>query len=126
MEISDMRDKFKKFIQILKIELEESEQDLHFLEDLHKQREEAGEITQYVFRENMNLLKNEISSVREILYSVDDMIENRDDYDSFVEMVDALKRKVKDKVDRSTNAEAVYDIVSRKIDKVLKYVQEES
>ncbi len=121
-----MRDKFKKFIRILKIELEESEQDLRFLEDLHKQREEAGEITQYVFRENMNLLKNEISSVREILGSVDDMIENRDAYDSFTEMVDALKRKVKDKVDRSTNAQAVYDIVSRKIDKVLKYVQDES
>ena len=121
-----MRDKFQKFIRILKIELEESEQDLRFLEDLHKQREEAGEITQYVFRENMNLLKNEISSVREILYSVDDMIENQDAYDSFTEMVDALKRKVKDTVDRSTNAQAVYDIVSRKIDKVLGYVQDQS
>lgn len=121
-----MRDKFKKFIKILKIELEESEQDLRFLEDLHKQREEAGEITQYVFRENMNLLKNEISSVGEILSSVDDMIEDRDAYDSFTELVDGLKRKIQTKVDRSNNAQAVYEIVSRKIDKVLRYIQEES
>ena len=52
-----MRNKMKKFLEILKIELSDLEEELQFFGELHKSREKSGEITTYVFRENMNLFK---------------------------------------------------------------------
>lgn len=118
-----MRDKLQKFLQILKIELKESEQELHFLEDLHKKREETGEITEYVFRENMNLIKNEISSVEQILSSIDDIAKLSEGSAGFNETAENLKRKIQERLKHKNHGEAVYEIVSRKIDKVLRYVQ---
>ncbi len=119
-----MQAKMKKFLKILKIELEELENELIMFGELHKQREKSGEITTYVFRENMNLIKNEISGIREIVKSVDALVSTR--YHSFEEMVEDLDRKIKGKIEESDYAEAAYELVKRKLQKVHTYMRNEN
>ena len=53
----------------MKAELEELKEDLETFGELYKQREEKGEITPYVYRENMNT--NEVPKARyELLVKV--------------------------------------------------------
>lgn len=119
-----MQNKMKKFLKILKVELEELENELVMFGEMHKQREQSGEITTYVFRENMNLIKNEISGLQEIIRSVDGLVSTR--YKSFEEMVEDLYRKIKERIRESEHAEATYELVKQKLDKVHKYVREET
>ena len=114
----------KKFLEILKIELKELEDNLEFFGELHRQREKSGEITSYVFRENMNLIQNEIAGLENLINSVDKLLP--DTYSSFEEMVEDLDKRIKEKIHHSNYAEAVYLLVKRKFDKVHRYVQDET
>jgi hypothetical protein len=119
-----MHNKMKKFLQILKVELEELEDELIMFGEMHQQRERSGEITTYVFRENMNLIKNEISGLQEILRSVDSFVPAR--YRSFEEMVEDLDRKIKERLRESEHADAAYELVKRKLQKVHRYIRDET
>lgn len=119
-----MQSKMKKFLKVLKIELEELEDELIMFGELHKQREQTGEITTYVFRENMNVIRNEISGLREIVKSVDGLVSTR--YQSFEEMVEDLDRKIKTKIKESSYGEAAYELVKRKLQKVHTYIRNEN
>ena len=119
-----MRNKMKKFLQILKIELGDIGKELKFLAKIHKIREKSGEITTYVFRENMNLIQNEISGLQSVIKSVDNLVSSQ--YKSFEEMVEDLDRKIQAKIKESNYADAVYELVKRKIDKVHSYITAET
>jgi len=119
-----MRNKMKKFLEILKIELSDLEEELQFFGELHKSREKSGEITTYVFRENMNLIQNEIAGLQRVIKSVDSLVSTQ--YKSFGEMVEDLDRKIQAKIKESNYADAVYELVKRKIDKVHNYITEET
>ena len=49
-----MKEKIEKYTQILKIELEDLEKDLLMMAEIYHQRELKGEITDYVFLENLS------------------------------------------------------------------------
>jgi len=114
----------KMFLKIFKVELEELEEDLVFFGELHKQREESGEITPYVYLENTNLIKNEISGIREIVRTVDDLVSTQ--YSSFEEMVNDLDSKIKKRITESDYAAATYEFIKRKLQKVHKYIMSET
>lgn len=119
-----MQNKMKKFLKILKVELEELEDELLLFGEIHKQREQSGEITSYVFRENMNLIKDEISGLQEIIRSVDGLVSTK--YRSFEEMVEDLDAKIKQKLQESKHEQASYELVKRKIQKVHQYIRDET
>ena len=119
-----MQNKMRKFLKIFKVELEELEDELIMFGEMHKQREQSGEITTYVFRENMNLIKNEISGLQEIIRSVDGLVPTK--YKSFEEMIEDLDRKIKERLRESEHADASYELVRRKLKKVHTYIREET
>lgn len=116
-----MKEKIKKFFKILYVEIEDAQEDLEFLADLHTQREQRGEITQYVFRENLSLIKKEIDFVRVILEQFHELSELN--YASLDDLIRDLDDKIRKKVEESGCADAVYTILRRKMEKVKRYVE---
>ena len=68
-----MREKLNKYLKVLKVELEDLEEDLRLLESLYNQRAQREEITHYLFLENVSLVKSEISGIDQIIHSLDDI-----------------------------------------------------
>ena len=115
-----MRDKYQKYLKVLKIELEDLEEDLRIMAEIYGEREKRDEITQYVFLENLSLLKQEIAGIEQILHSLDSIeVSNFQSLENMVEHVDSLFRH---KTDDADFPEAVYALVKRKLLKVSKYI----
>ena len=117
-----MKDKINKFLRVFQIELEDLEEDLRVLCEMYAERQQKGEITHYVLLENSALIMNEIAGVESILQSLSSMCATS--YSSLEEMVDDIDEKFRDKTMHSGFPEAVYALVRRKLEKVLKYVQD--
>ena len=116
-----MHQLINKYIQILKIELDDLEADIELLIDEHIQREEKHQITKYVLLENLAVLKNEMSGIEQFKKMLTDT--NLDDYKDIHEFVNEIGKKFKAYIARGGLVEAVYSMVERKLHKVLKYVQ---
>ena len=115
-----MKNKISKFLQVFRIELEDLEEDLKVLSTMYNEREQKGEITQYVLLENNALIMNEISGVESILQSLSGVSPVQ--YASLEEMVVDIDRQFRDKTEHAGFPDVVYELVKRKLDKVLKYV----
>lgn len=113
----------EKFLKILRIEIQDIENDLETLVKLHQTREQKGEITQYVYRVNMSQLMNEINGIRALLKSFDTL--STQNYSSCKEMIMDIDAKIKDYLKDFHYGEALYRFVKRKIDKVAYYLREE-
>ena len=119
-----MQTRMRKFLKILKIELEELEDELKLVGELNREREKCGEITPYVFIENINLIQREISGLDTVIASVDNLVSTK--YENFEEMLTDLDTKIKQKIKESDYADAVYVLVKRKFDKVHTYLTDET
>ena len=115
-----MREKLGKFAKVLRIELEDLEEDLKLLADLYNQREERKEITGYVFLENISLVKSEISGIEQIIRSLDDIV--IDSFSSLDEFVEHVDDRFRQKTQDMGFPEAVYALVKRKLLKVSSYI----
>ncbi len=112
--------KLAKYLKVLRIELEDLEADLEVMKDLYDRREAQEEITEYVFLENVSLLKSEIAGVESLIKSIDDIpIEQFSNLDEFVDYVDGLFRE---RTEHSGYPESVYALVKRKLSKVSRYI----
>lgn len=116
-----MREKLRKFIKVLRIELEDLEEDLRLMADLYNLREKRAEITEYVFLENMSLLKSQISGIEHILKSIDSI--ETQDFGTLDDLVEYVSREFKAQTEDAGFPESVYELVKRKLTKVSKYVQ---
>ncbi|MBN2736941.1 MAG: hypothetical protein JXR70_08180 [Spirochaetales bacterium] len=110
----------KKYLRILQIELEDLEEDINFLIETHQKRVNSKEITQYVFNENLAVLKNEIFAVERFEKMAAEI--KSDDYNTIEDFIADLKIRYKKRLKDSGLAEAVYPLVERKLDKVYKFV----
>ena len=114
----------KLFLRILKAELEDCLEDVEDLSILYERRRTKEEITDYVYKENEALLAREISGLKNILLSIDDLaIESYPSLEAFASAVDGMVQR---KVLEFEDPEAVYGIAKRKLLKVLKYVSDRS
>ncbi|MFA6508387.1 MAG: hypothetical protein WCT14_19965 [Treponemataceae bacterium] len=117
-----MPERKKLFLKILRAELEDCLEDVEDLAILYERRHTEEEISSYVFQENEALLSRELSGLKNILLSIDDLtIEGYPSLDAFASAVDAMIQR---KVLEFEDPEAVYGIAKRKLLKVLKYVSE--
>jgi hypothetical protein len=108
------------FITLMRAELEDSIEGLEQISGRLTERLEKGEITNYVFNENGALLTREISGLKSLIPLVD-AVKSADYPDVYVlsqQLGDTLKKKAEDGED----PEAVGEIVTRKIKKILKYI----
>ena len=116
-----MREKLKKYLKVLRIELEDLEEDLQVMADIYNQREKRNEITGYVFLENMSLLKSEIYGIEQIIESLDGIVVDR--YKSLEDMIEHVDQEFRNKTEDSGFPEACYALVKRKLLKVTKYME---
>ena len=115
-----MKEKIAKYIKILRIELEDLEEDLLLMAEIYHQREQKDEISDYVFLENLSLLQSEISGIDHIIQSLGDI--DATAYSSIEEFVETVASAFKKKTADAGFPNSVNELVKRKLQKVTKYL----
>ena len=119
-----MKYKIPKYMKVLKIELEDLEEDLLVMAEIYHQREQKDEITDYVFLENLSLLQSEIAGIDTMLSSLNEI--DIEKFTTLAELVEFVDQNFRKKTDAANFPESVYALVKRKLTKVSKYIQDES
>ncbi len=114
-----MKHKIERYLKILKIELEDLENDISFSEELLRQKHDEHKITDYVFLENLSTFKSELLGIREMENEIDNLI---DKYDSLDDLVKDVYKFFEDKVRDAGLPEVVFVLIKRKLDKVYQYL----
>ena len=112
------------YISILRIELKDLQEDIEVLIEKCTEERERGNLTNYVFMENLALFKNELLGVDAFGRILDETDPKA--YDALDEMVEELKQKFQAKVKASGLAEAINVYVERKLREVARYVTQKS
>ena len=110
----------KKFLAVLRVELEDLEEDLSVLKNLYGERDQRREITHYACLENVALVQEEISGIADIVRSMESIDPSK--YSSLEELVADLEELCRCRIKESDFPKAVYALVQRKLEKVLRYV----
>jgi len=114
-----MDNKTRKYLKLLKIELEDLIIDLEFGEEVMAKRLEDHEITEYVFMENIGLLKKEVLGIEKLKKVVE--AEGSDD-----KSIDDLKALLEVYFTREIKAAGLPNVVSllvkRKLEKISLYM----
>jgi hypothetical protein len=116
-----MKDKIRKYVKILRVELEDLEEDLLMMAEIYHEREQKDEISEFVFFENLALLQSEISGIDNIIKTLNEIDPSEfASIDAFVESIDtAFRTKTAD----AGFPDSVYALVKRKLMKVSLYLQ---
>ncbi|MBN1686170.1 MAG: hypothetical protein JW852_05920 [Spirochaetales bacterium] len=118
-----MKEKIRKYTKILRIELEDLQEDLLMMAEIYHQRELKREITDYVFLENLSLLQSEIAGIDNIINSLQDI--NPDEFSSIEEFAGFISEQFKKKTLDAGFPESVFALVNRKLVKVSRYILSE-
>ncbi len=112
-------DQRRKYLEILRIEINDLSEDITALQDRYRGRGQKGEITDYVVMENVAVLEREIhgvATVRECLAHV-----RAEDYASLDEMLAAIRERLDERC--GAFDPVVRRLVDRKLEKVTSYVR---
>jgi hypothetical protein len=115
-----MKDILHRFIGILKIELEDLEEDINDLLELCQQRKNSKEITNYVYLENKSLLLNEIAGIKNLINDLSSL--DTGSFASQEEMFQEIDRMIHSRTREFAYPEAVYSLVKRRLDKVIEFL----
>ncbi len=112
----------KKYLKILRIEIEDLKYDVEgLIEECNKERE-IGQVSEYVCLENLVIFRRELLGLgvfTQILDSIDtDRFENLD------EMIEFIRKSFIEKLKELNLLKAIIHYVERKLDKVKKYVNQ--
>ncbi|MDR0388052.1 MAG: hypothetical protein LBH57_08450 [Treponema sp.] len=112
--------KTELFVVMFRAEIENSLEDAGALAGFYEKRFKNEEITGYVYNENEAFLSREIAGLKGILSFLDSLDPTKflKAEDVAFEIDNMIKKKVKDYED----PEVIYSIVSRKIGKILTYL----
>ena len=116
------KERIEKFLRILKIEIEDIQHDISSVIDIYEDREEKGEITEYVFRENIGTLKREIIGVQQVLRSFETF--DFEQYDDLDAMIQDVRQKMREKLEGAEYEKVLNNIIDRKIEKLTRYINE--
>ncbi|HAK46671.1 MAG TPA: hypothetical protein DCO79_12240 [Spirochaeta sp.] len=114
-----METKTRKYLEILKIELEDLIYDLEFSENVLAKRLQEHEITEYVFLENIGLLKKEILGIERIKLMLK---ESDKQIGSINELRDRIESYFQDEIKSAGLPDVVFLLISRKLEKVCRYM----
>jgi hypothetical protein len=117
-----MSDQTDRFLKMFREEIEESLDNIQYLADSYERKFKNGEITNYVYNENEAFLAQEIAGLRRFLAFIASVAQGslavKTPEDIAIMIGDVIKKKAKDYED----PEAVYHIVSKKLEKTLRYL----
>jgi hypothetical protein len=115
-----MQAHLQKFLSVLRIELEDLEEDINDLVRLYEARKSSHEITDYVYLENKSLLLNELGCLKDLVGRLAKI--DTGAYATVEEMIAHLERTISDRARQCAFPEVVSRVVRRKIEKVKRYV----
>lgn len=116
-----MRTVLEKYVQILKLELEDLEIDIQKLIENCEKTSKTSDLKINVFLENLQLFNNELLAVDIFAKMLDKLDIN--DFDSLDDLVRHIKQSFEAKVDALGLAKAINRMVDRKLEKVADYVK---
>ncbi len=117
-----MKEKLKKYLKILTIEFEEAIEYLGYLLEAHRFRQGQGEITNYVYLENVTVLTNEVSGIKNFLKIVKSL--KADDFQDLESLILYLEKQAVESIKHFDYPEAVHIMCQRKLQKVKRFVLE--
>lgn len=115
-----MSDKKKLYLKVLKIELEDLNDDIEMLIDELQHKKDNKEISNYVFVENLSLFRNEIIGVEVVNESLEKI--NTNDFASLDDLISEIKVRIKKRITECGIRNALWFSIERKLDKVKKYI----
>ncbi len=110
------------FIKILQIEIEDLNIDIEELIQQCSRDNESGNLTNYVFWENLTVFKNELLGLKAFDKILNEV--STDEFNTLDELVNHLKDKFRTAIKSHGLVEAIYKYVERKIDKAAGYVDQ--
>lgn len=110
-----------KYLAVLRVELEDLEEDLTILKNLYDERDRRKEITHYTCLENVALVQEEIAGIADLVRSMEGIDPTR--YSELDELISDIRRLSRQRVEESDFPKAVLTLVERKLDKVRRYVE---
>jgi len=119
-----MKDLLHKLIGILKVELEDLQSDINDLLEAGQRRMDKREITPYVYLENKGLLLREIEGVQSLVQGLGELDTRR--FSGPQEMFLEIERQIRAKTREGDYPEAVYSLVKRRLDKIVRYLCDRS
>lgn len=117
-----MKERLKKYLKILNIEFEEAAEYIKYLLEAHRFREGQGEITHYVYLENVTVLKKELSGIKNLLKIIN-LIET-DDFGDLESLMLYIEKKVVESIKHFNYPQALLSICRRKLEKVKRFILE--
>lgn len=115
-----MRKMKRRYIEILRIELEDLKEDLELLIEESKRDRRDGCLTDHVFFANLALFKNELLGVDTFFKIVNEI--DPEEFEDVNALVGHLRTVFREKVKFYDLAEAINVCVERKLMKVARYV----
>lgn len=110
----------KAYLAILKVEMDDLEEDLKLLIEQAQERYEKGEITNYVYLENLAVFKQELFGVDGIARRFEKNDPER--FASLDELITNLKEDLLDEKARDLLPQGIISMVERKLEKVKDYL----
>jgi hypothetical protein len=114
----------KLFLAMFQAEMEDSYEDIRYLSGVNENKFKTNRITNYVYNENKAFLEHEAAGVKELIGAIAAI--KAEDYTDVAELVPAVGELLKNKAKEQDDPQAVYGIISRKINKVRAYIQNEA
>ena len=116
-----MRNIKKRYVRILKAEVEDFREDIDLLIRECTSRRGRSEISSYVFLENLALLRHEILDIDNIGKMLDDL--DLEHYAGLDELIRGIREWINVRLTHHNLTEAVHGLVMRKLEKVAEYVR---
>ncbi|MFQ3619536.1 MAG: hypothetical protein SNJ78_01190 [Spirochaetales bacterium] len=116
-----MKAKLSKFFLLLKLELEEIQQDLQSLLEIYRSYEQKHQITNYVLQENSSLIQAEIAALGSLKKLLDTCV-HPEDFESLDDLVKEILAQFKEFITKKNYPLALYYLIERKVQKVVRYI----
>lgn len=111
----------RKFVRLLQLEIESLHDEIEIILRSLDQRRAKHEITDYVRNENYSVLKNELLGLEDFLRT-EFIFEGREDA-SLEEIAEEVKAYLRRRLVEREYVPAVYELVSRRIEKIVSYLR---
>lgn len=112
----------KKYLKILRIEIEDLKYDVEGLIEECNKEHETGELSEYVFLENLVIFRRELLGLGVFSHILDSIEPDR--YENLDEMVEFIRKSFIEKLKEHNLLKAIILYVERKLEKVEKYVNQ--
>lgn len=114
----------KAFLNILRVELQDLEEDLLQLVEDAREKHDCEKITHYVYLENLAVIRCEIFGVNGIAKRFNEM--DPDAFEDLDHLIESLKSEMLNEKSRDLLPDGVLRMVDRKMEKVKDYIIKET